>query len=147
MNSSAENSTPLTKPWSAIAQQYAESSSLDSSVSAIAALVRHIEDSELSNGLFGWTSMFDLCITQTKVEHPHLGPYLRVKPTFDGKVEFRYIDTPDVTKQWHRTVPAEDTIQRLHGFLSHLHWFGPTLIQTLGVTKKGEGQFKPTRKR
>ncbi len=127
MNSNAADNTPLTKPWSAIARQYSESSNLDSSVSAIAALVRHIENSELSNGLFGWTSMFDLCITQTKVEHPYLGPYLRVKPLFNGEVEFRYMDTPDETKQWHRTVLARDSVQRLHGFLAQLHWFGSGL--------------------
>lgn len=127
MNSSTEDKAPLTKPWSAIARQYAESSTVDSSVAAICALVRHIEDSELSNGLFGWTSMFDLCITQTRVDHPYLGPYLRVKPLFNGQVEFRYLDTPDGAKQWHRTVPAEDSIPRLHSFLAQLHWFGSGL--------------------
>ena len=34
--------------------------------------------------------MFDLCITQTEVWRPYDGPYLRVKPLFNGQIEFRY---------------------------------------------------------
>ena len=67
--------------------------------------------------------MYDLCITQTVVYYPYDGPFLRVKPLFDGQIEFRYIDTPNKSQQWHRTVPASEAISRLESFLSQLHWF------------------------
>ena len=68
--------------------------------------------------------MFDLCITQTEVIYPYFGPYLRVKPLFNGQIEFRYLDTTDESKQWHRTVASSEAIPRLRSFLSQLHWFG-----------------------
>jgi hypothetical protein len=89
----------------------------------VAALARHIQETELSSGLFGWTSMFDLCITQTEVSYPYYGPYLRVSPQPEGMVELRYIDTPVEAKQWQRTVPAEAAISTLREFLHQLHWF------------------------
>jgi hypothetical protein len=117
---------PMTKPWSAIVRRYAETPNVETSVCGIAALARHIEETELSIGLYGWTSMFDLCITQTEVAYPYLGPYLRVKPMLDGNIEFRYFDTLDQSKQWHRTVPAKDAIRRPRSFLGQLHWFAST---------------------
>ena len=67
--------------------------------------------------------MFDLCITQTEVSYPYEGPYLRVSPVLNGWLKFRYFDTMVKSQQWQRTVPASETIARLHGFLAQLHWF------------------------
>ena len=114
---------PMTRPWPEIVARYADDALPDSSVEGTAALARHIRDSILSKGLFGWVSMYDLCITQTVVYYPYDGPFLRVKPLFDGQIEFRYIDTPNKSQQWHRTVPASEAISRLESFLSQLHWF------------------------
>lgn len=52
--------------------------------------------------------MFDLCIVQTEVSYPDDGPCpsLRVSPISEHQIEFRYIDTHDKAKQWHRTVEA-----------------------------------------
>lgn len=58
------------------------------------ALIDYISSSGLSAGLYAWTSMFDLCITQVPATYPYDGPFLKVSPLPDtNKVEFRYIDT------------------------------------------------------
>jgi hypothetical protein len=115
--------TLLTKDWASIMVRYAEAPTSDASINGVATLARHIQATELSTGLFGWTSMFDLCITQTEVSNPYTGPYLRIKPLSDGMVEFRYLDTQIEEQQWKRTVPASETVARLRGFLAQLHWF------------------------
>jgi len=124
MNTKNNDQTPITRPWHSIVRRYVGHPNPDASIDGMAALARHIQESELSGGLFGWTSMFDLCIAQTEVTYPYVGPYLRVRPLFNGQIEFRYLDTPDESMQWQRTVPAEEGIQRLRGFLAQLHWFG-----------------------
>lgn len=57
-----------------------------------------IASGPLNSVLFGWTSMFDLCIQQVDVE-PYSGPHLRVSPlrrdvTPDAAVSrfFRFMD-------------------------------------------------------
>lgn len=112
----------MTKDWPSIVARYTDAPSSDAAINGIAVLARHIQETELSNGLFGWTSMFDLCITQTAVAYPYDGPYLRIRPLSDGMVEFRYIDTHIEEHQWNRTVAASETVARLHGFLSQLRW-------------------------
>ncbi len=113
----------MTKDWSSIVARYTEAATSDPSIACIAALTRHIQETELSFGLFGWTSMFDLCITQREVSYPYDGPYLRIGPRSEGMVEFRYIDTQVKAQQWQRIVPAAEVIPRLHSFLGQLHWF------------------------
>lgn len=51
------------------------------------------------------------------------GPYLRISPRFDGTIEFRYIDTQIVSRQWHRVVKEGEAFARLIGFFDQLHWF------------------------
>ena len=113
----------MTKDWPSIVARYAEAHTADVAINGVATLARHIQETELSSGLFGWTSMFDLCITQTAVSYPYDGPYLRVKPLLNGMVEFRYLDTLVQDQQWQRTVAASETVARLRGFLAQLHWF------------------------
>jgi hypothetical protein len=112
----------MTKDWASIVARYAEVAHLSPSIDGVAALARHIHETVLSSALFGWTSMFDLCITQTEVTYPYDGPFLRVRPQPDGLVEFRYIDTQIEANQWHRRVPAEQVIPRLNSFIGQLHW-------------------------
>jgi len=114
----------MTEDWTSIVARYAEAPTSDASINGVAALARHIRETSLSSGLFGWTSMFDLCITQTEALNPHDGPYLRISPLPDGMVEFRYLDTRIAEQQWQRTVPAAECVARLRGFLAQLHWFG-----------------------
>src|SRR6187402_2797664 len=118
----------MTKPWPTIVSGYRDYKGEDPSILALLTLSEYIENSNLANSLFAWTSMFDLCITQTAVEYPYDGPYLRISPVGyglntsnspadKGKVEFRYIDTYIKEKQWHRTVSPEDVILQLSKFL------------------------------
>ena len=123
MNTESEDNRPMTKSWSSIAAHYDKYPNQETSVIGVASLVKHIQESELSSGLFAWTSMHDLCITQIEVTYPYNGPYLRVRPLFNGQVEFRYVDTSDESRQWHRTEAASEAIPRLQGFLAQLRWF------------------------
>jgi hypothetical protein len=123
MSIAPSSQTLLTKDWASIVARYAEAPTSDASINAVATLARHIHETELSSALFGWTSMFDLCITQKEVFYPYTGPYLQVKPLPAGMVEFRYLDTQIEKQQWHRTVPKSETVARLRGFLAQLRWF------------------------
>ena len=89
----------------------------------MAQLVHEIESSRYKEGLFAWTSAFDLYIVQTPVTYPYDGPYLKISPIRDGLLEFRYIDTPIEAKQWRRVVAGADGFARLERFLKQLHWF------------------------
>jgi len=73
--------------------------------------------------------MFDLCVTQTPVVYPYMGPLLRVSPRLDGLVEFRYIDTPQEEKQWVRVERPEQVVSRLHAFLRQLKWVSEDLLR------------------
>ena len=94
-------------------------------LTGIAAVAEHIERTQLRAGLFGWTSMHDLCIQQTDVQ-PGSGPFLRISPLRSGNVEFRYIDTQIAEQQWHREVVPDDTVRRFEKFLEQLRWIGGT---------------------
>jgi hypothetical protein len=67
--------------------------------------------------------MHDLHIVQTPVTYPYDGPCLIISPKADGLVDFRYVDTIIVSKQWHRTVPGSEAFSRLQRFADQLHWF------------------------
>ena len=113
----------MIRPWSEIRQLYADTASASAALTAMLDLVDEIENSMYADGLFAWTSMHDLCIAQTAVTYPHDGPYLRISPRENGRLEFRYLDTPNADKQWHRTVEGKDAFTRLQSFVEQLHWF------------------------
>jgi len=75
--------------------------------------------------------MFDLCIVQTEVTYPYNGPLLRVSPVSENQLEFRYEDTWDKAKQWHRTIDAEDAMPQLLRFLDQLRWFPRDVLESL----------------
>lgn len=118
----------MNRPWSEIHQSYRRLNS--ESGNAMLQLVSAIEASPYVDGLFAWTSHMALCITQTPVEYPCNGPFLRVSPISAETLEFRYCDTFDDTKRWHRAVPADKAFARLELFFEQLHWF--SLPSTLG---------------
>lgn len=115
----------LNVPWEAIVSRYEESIGLNASIDEMLLLSRRIACSPLAEGLYSWTSMFDLCITQTPVTYPYDGPYLKISPLSDGHIEFRYVDTHQRGMQWHRTVGHRDAVPRLLSFLGQLRWFPP----------------------
>ena len=86
-------------------------------------LIDYISTSSLASGLYAWTSMFDLCITQSPAAYPYNGPFLRVSPQPDGQLEFRYVDTAVAERQWSRLVRPQDAVDRFNRFLEQLSWF------------------------
>ena len=113
----------MIKPWEDIRDYFGKLSRLGASFEAMANLAREIELSRYKEGIFGWTSMHDLCIVQTHVTYPHYRPFLKISPIADGQLEFRYIDSYDEKKQWHRVVDGAEGFRRLERFLEQLHWF------------------------
>ena len=113
----------MIRPWADIRDFYIGLANRDDSLEAMANLVTEIERSRYKEGLFGWTSMLDLCIAQTAVTYPHVEPYLRISPLSDGQLEFRYVDTHNEKKQWRRVVHGTDGFHRLERFLEQLNWF------------------------
>ncbi len=109
----------MTQPWSRMQTHFARQPSLHGMLT----LVNQIIASPYVEGLFPWQSHWDLCLTQTPVEYPYNGPRLRISPLTSEKIEFRYIDTEIVEKQWRRYVDAEHAFARLESFLQQLHWF------------------------
>jgi len=113
----------MNQPWPKIVALYQQYAGDNVAVHAMLVLSKFIAKGPLADGLYAWTSMFDLCITQTEVKYPYNGPFLKVSPLPEGRVEFRYFDTLDKERQWHRTVQATDTVPRLLSFLGQLRWF------------------------
>ena len=60
--------------------------------------------------------MHDLCVVQRPVTYPYDGPYLRLSPITEDRIELRYLDTAARAKQWHRTVDADEVQARLLEF-------------------------------
>lgn len=112
----------MLKPWKDIAAFYRDLVSGGMQLQGMMHLVEQIEESRYATGIFGETSMHDLCVMQTAGAFS-LGPYLRISPRFDGTVEFRYVDTHVTARQWHRVVKDEDAFARLIGFFDQLRWF------------------------
>ncbi len=112
----------MIRPWPDIIAHYAEANT--AAHRAIGQLARHIHEGPLSESLFGWTSLHDLHISQTKMTYPPKGPYLRIAATGPESVEFRYLDTQIANRQWKRTVRPEQTIARYDRFLEQLRWVG-----------------------
>jgi hypothetical protein len=128
----------MTQPWPQIVARYDDYTGDVRSIRALGRLARQISESPLANGLFAWTSMFDLCIVQTPVSYPYDGPWLRISPIGEDRIEFRYLDTAEKAKQWHRTVETDQAWPRLIKFLDQLRWFPADVLESLGRTLGGE---------
>ncbi len=113
----------MPKPWKDIAAFYRDLVDRGMQIQGMLHLTEQIESSRYGAGIFGETSMHDLCIMQTPKGGFWEGPCLRISPRFDGTIEFRYLDTQVWTKQWHRVVKDEEAFGRLVGFFDQLHWF------------------------
>ena len=124
--------TLMVRPWKSIRLRYADHVRDGHLVKAglpvdrMLDLVQAIEGSRYATGLRStpaWKSMHDLCIVQTPVSYPYDGPYLRISPLIGRKLEFRYLDTFNKDRQWHRTVEGSEGFARLEKFIDQLHWF------------------------
>lgn len=113
----------LIQPWEAIEQFYVRMADRASAAPHLAQLVAAIRKSRYVSGLYAWTSMLDLCVVQTPATYPYHGPLLRISPVGSDALEFRYEDTSDKSKQWHRTVSGGSGFARLEHFIAQLGWF------------------------
>lgn len=125
----------MIQPWPNIVEFYRRLPAPDidpywQAAAEIGRLAAHIADTRLSSALFGWTSMYELCICQTEhIEYPDTGPFLKITPLHSSDVAFRYVDTMTKSQQWYREVPGADAIPRLHRFLGQLRWVGWPLTE------------------
>lgn len=113
----------MTESWADILTRYNGLVAAGWSVGSMVQLVEKISSSRYAEGLFAWSSMQDLCIVQTRVEYPYNGPFLRITPIENDKLEFRYEDNQLRDKQWHRTVAGSEGFGRLERFIEQLKWF------------------------
>jgi hypothetical protein len=93
-------------------------------------LTHRIADCDFGKALHPWTSMHDLCISQTPPTYPHDFPHLRIALKSPSEIHFTYVDTASPTRQWHRVESPDRAFERLLGFFDQLNWFGrraPTL--------------------
>jgi hypothetical protein len=104
--------------WAEIARFYA-----DLRLEAMARLAREIESSRYSQGLFGWTSMQELCVSQHDVDPYFRALHIKISPLLNGKIEFKYIDTSIEKRRYTRVVPEAEAFQRLERIIKQLHWF------------------------
>lgn len=112
----------MIQKWSDILNQYAEFAPNGAAYAGLQSLIGHIASTSLSQQLYGWLSMHELCIIQTPAIYPYNGPRLRLSPLTNGNIEFRYEDTAIKGRQWHREALPGEAVARLHQFLEHLHW-------------------------
>jgi hypothetical protein len=118
----------MPQPWPLIVARYEEKiatkwvdETFNQPLNAIRNIAGEIERSWLGNTLYGWTSMHDLCIQQTD-HKPYSRPYLRISPLLSGELDFRFVDTPVATRQWHRVVPPGDAMTTFSNFLDAVRW-------------------------
>ena len=111
----------MTRPWPSIEAHFRELN--DPARTAIADLCAFIEARRIRTGLYGWTSLWTLCVVQKPAAYPHDGPYLSIEPLQDGTVEFRYVDTFNKAKQWSRVEKPDGVIHRFRNTMKQLSWF------------------------
>jgi hypothetical protein len=110
--------------WSYIKQHYAPAAESALYLRNMVRLVEQIKASPYANGVWAWTSVWDMCVAQMPAGDPYSGAYLRISPLFDGNIDFRYIDTAVKARQWHRVVSGAEAFSRLERFFDQLNWFG-----------------------
>jgi len=109
-------------PWEEIEERYRDLVESGANAHGMLRLVEQIKASPYVRGLHAWTSMHDLCVVQVPGADAYEGPYLRITPFFDGRIEFRYVDTYITARQWSRVVKEEEAFSRLERFIDQLHW-------------------------
>lgn len=118
------------RPWPEILVYYQNLEDMIPSGSGMLAICERIALSDLARGIYGWTSMHELCITQTPVTYPNTGAYLRISPLRDGRIEFRYFDTMVPQGQWHRVELQTNATARLLSFFAQMGWFSAGALES-----------------
>ncbi len=110
----------MTRSWNKLSEHYRGRN--EESLVALGDLCQKIDDGYFSAVVYGWSSMWDLCIVQNKVAYPYDGPYLKISPTSENELEFRYVDTNMEAKQWFRVYAAAEYEEAFNSFIEKLHW-------------------------
>ena len=110
--------------WKSVLTFFDERAADNAILEPMRALAHELANTTYAAALHPWTSMHDLCISQTEPTYPQDSPYLRISLASPFEMEFRYIDTGDPQRQWHRTESPARAIARLEGFFDQLNWFG-----------------------
>ena len=118
----------MSVPWSEIASYYRceldwkpSDEGFQRAFRSIGDLAAKIDRTSVTNLLFGWTSVHDLCV-QDSDRLPYSGAYLRISPLSSGSVGFRYIDAAMPAIQWRRVVEASDATQQFVKFVDQINW-------------------------
>jgi hypothetical protein len=115
----------MARSWGDLKRHYADCAGSWSELGGMTQLIEDIEASPYAQGIWAWTSVWDLCVAQMPITDPmNAKPYLRISPLRDGNIDFRYIDTFIEDRQWQRVVPAAEAFARLERFFQQLNWFG-----------------------
>lgn len=112
----------MTRSWSSIREFYESLVVHGLRFDAMIELIRKIEASSYSTGVFAWTSMHTLCVVQTAVFHPYDGPVLYITPALDGDLEFRYFANRWQRAEWCRTAREGAGFELLMNFMDQLRW-------------------------
>jgi hypothetical protein len=110
-------------PWTSVLTFFDERAAGNAFFEPMRTLAHELANSTYAAALHPWTSMHDLCISQTEPTYPHDIPHLRISLRSPSEMEFRYIDTGDPQRQWRRTESPTRAIARLEsffGFSQHL---------------------------
>ncbi|MBD3918450.1 hypothetical protein H8B09_06755 [Paenibacillus sp. PR3] len=118
----------MIREWNDICAFYERLSSKDNKFLSLFNLVVSIRDSKYSNHIYGWISVCDLYIVLNEVKYPYDGPKLLVIQLESNKLEFRYIDTYMVERQWKRVFDGSDGFGKLEEFFFDIQWFYPNFI-------------------
>jgi hypothetical protein len=110
--------------WQSVEAFFDGLAAKDAHFEPMRSLVHGIAGSEFAISLYPWTSMHDLCISQTQSVNPNESPHLRISLKSASEMEFRYIDTAIASRQWSRAVSPDRALGRLLVFFGQLNWFG-----------------------
>ena len=110
--------------WKSVLTFFDERAAANAFFEPMRTLAHGLANSTYAAALHPWASMHDLCISQTKPVYPQDVPHLRIGLRSPSEIEFRYIDTADPQRQWHRTESPARAIERLEIFFDQLNWFG-----------------------
>ena len=122
-----------TQPWQKIAEFYRSIAEKNDFFQPMARLAKQIELSKYANGLYGWTSMHTLCISQI-LEADSDKEVLRIsRDVQSGALVFDFQETGSTLpkyQHWTRRCSPDEGFSRLESFLRLKKWFveyGPTL--------------------
>lgn len=108
--------------WDDIRQRYEGLPSDNKIRTGMLNLVEHIARSAIGKSLYPWTNMFELRITQNGQSPFKDAPHLRITPLKNSTLEFRYVDTYILSRQWSRNVELTQLPEHFDKFVRQIRW-------------------------